>query len=284
MKRARFGLVGCSVVLVLALGVVPAVARGAPVTLGSNNATAAAGEHCSDGVSWVQRATASGSPSYVVPYVGTIRSWTTSSGANASTAALKIWQPTSNPSQFVPVAQSATVTVPGGDKLKTFSTSLHVEPGEVIGVAVFSGNALSCLYSAPSAKAGDAASYVFGDPMSGPQTVTDCLGSGCSGGTASRLNISATFQPSPADRVYWGTGDNTISFANLDGTGHGGNLNTSGVTPNFPWGIAMDLLNGKIYWADRSANVGVGLISFANLNGTGGGWPPQHGPRVAERP
>ena len=70
------------------------------------------------------------------------------------------------------------------------------------------------------------------------------------------------------NRIYWGNcSANTVSFANLDGTGQEGDLNTTGATPNCPFGIAMDLLGGRIYWADQFGNT----ISFASLNGTGGG-------------
>ncbi|MGN6167793.1 MAG: hypothetical protein ACTHQQ_06430 [Solirubrobacteraceae bacterium] len=71
-----------------------------------------------------------------------------------------------------------------------------------------------------------------------------------------------------ANRIYWGSCiANTVSFANLDGTGQGGDLNTSGVTPNCPSGTAMDLPGGRIYWADGGGTT----ISFANLDNTGGG-------------
>ncbi len=73
---------------------------------------------------------------------------------------------------------------------------------------------------------------------------------------------------SAANRIFWeDSGSNLISFANLDGSGHGGDLKTTGVTPNVPSGIAMDLLGGKIYWGDNGDN----KISFAKLNDTGGG-------------
>jgi DNA-binding beta-propeller fold protein YncE len=70
-----------------------------------------------------------------------------------------------------------------------------------------------------------------------------------------------------ASRIFWGNCDGKISFANLNDTGNGGDLNTSGVSPNCPQGTAMDLLSGKIYWADANGNT----ISFANLDNSGGG-------------
>ena len=75
-----------------------------------------------------------------------------------------------------------------------------------------------------------------------------------------------------AGRVYWtkrGTGlaDGRISFANLDGSGGGGDLNTSGATVNLPNAAAVYPAAGKIYWA----NEGGDKISYANLDNTGGG-------------
>jgi hypothetical protein len=70
-----------------------------------------------------------------------------------------------------------------------------------------------------------------------------------------------------ADRVYWGNGgNNTISYANLDGSGGGGQLNISGTLPNKPHGLAVDPTAGRIYWANDN-----NTISYANLDGSGGG-------------
>jgi low density lipoprotein receptor-related protein 5/6 len=71
-----------------------------------------------------------------------------------------------------------------------------------------------------------------------------------------------------ADRIYWGNGDNdTISYANLDGSGGGGQLNLAGATPSNPRGVAIDIAAGRIYWANQGNNT----ISYANLDGSGGG-------------
>jgi ABC-type uncharacterized transport system ATPase subunit len=84
------------------------------------------------------------------------------------------------------VAQSAPQVVPGDSKLHTFSTSISVRKGEVIGIAAISGFGVRCLYGGPSAKKRDAAARVRGDPTSGTQTFTDY-------GNKARLNLSATF-------------------------------------------------------------------------------------------
>ncbi len=70
-----------------------------------------------------------------------------------------------------------------------------------------------------------------------------------------------------ADRVYWGNANDTISYANLDGTGGGHELDLSGATPNRMRGVAIDSATGRIYWANSGNNT----ISYANLDGTGGG-------------
>ena len=70
-----------------------------------------------------------------------------------------------------------------------------------------------------------------------------------------------------AGRIYWANqGNDTISYANLDGSGGGGQLNISGATANQPHGVAIDPAAGRLYWANDSDT-----ISYANLDGSGGG-------------
>jgi DNA-binding beta-propeller fold protein YncE len=70
------------------------------------------------------------------------------------------------------------------------------------------------------------------------------------------------------NRIYWTNfNDNTITFANLDGSGGFGTLDTTGVAPSGPEGVAIDTAHNRIYWANAIANT----ISFANLSGGGGG-------------
>jgi hypothetical protein len=43
-----------------------------------------------------------------------------------------------------------------------------------------------------------------------------------------------------AGRVYWtNSGNDTVSFANLDNAGGGGQLTTPGAMPSFPLGVAI---------------------------------------------
>lgn len=76
----------------------------------------------------------------------------------------------------------------------------------------------------------------------------------------------------PADnKIFWtNVGNNTISYADLDNTGLGGNLTITGsASPvDNPVGLAVDPVARKIYWADA---VNPGHISFAGLDGSGSG-------------
>jgi DNA-binding beta-propeller fold protein YncE len=73
---------------------------------------------------------------------------------------------------------------------------------------------------------------------------------------------------SAAERLYWTNyGSNTIAYANADGSGDGGELNTTGAAVVQPGGIAVDPATDRIFWA----NFGENSISYASLDGTGGG-------------
>jgi len=83
--------------------------------------------------------------------------------------------------------------------------------------------------------------------------------------------FAAVVSATPAfavDRIYWsGLGNDKISFANLDGSGGGGDLYTGAATVSEPLGLAIDVAAGRIYWT----NDGAPHISFAYLDGSGGG-------------
>jgi DNA-binding beta-propeller fold protein YncE len=85
---------------------------------------------------------------------------------------------------------------------------------------------------------------------------------------AALLLLAAAPLARGADRVYWANGNNnTISYASLDGSGGGGQLNLSGTTPNRPRGVAIDAATRRLYWANEGDNT----ILYANLDGSGGG-------------
>lgn len=72
-------------------------------------------------------------------------------------------------------------------------------------------------------------------------------------------------------RVYWsnnGAIADSISYANLNNSGGGGNLDLSGATPpDGIYGLAINAAAGQIYWIDNNNE----HISHANLSGGGGG-------------
>jgi DNA-binding beta-propeller fold protein YncE len=69
-----------------------------------------------------------------------------------------------------------------------------------------------------------------------------------------------------ADTIYWSNyNGTTLSFANLDNTGGGGDLSMTGATVEEPYGVAIDAAAGHIYWANDSGSA----ISVANLDGSG---------------
>jgi DNA-binding beta-propeller fold protein YncE len=79
--------------------------------------------------------------------------------------------------------------------------------------------------------------------------------------------VATTAAARAADSVYWTNHDaNTVSFANLDGSGGFGNLATDAPVAG-PEGVAIDPAGGRIYWA----NEGSGTIAFADIDGSHGG-------------
>jgi hypothetical protein len=69
-------------------------------------------------------------------------------------------------------------------------------------------------------------------------------------------------------RVYWTNENDTISFARLDNSGGGGNLDLSGATaPSGITGLAINEAAGQIYWISNNNE----KLSHANLSGGGGG-------------
>jgi DNA-binding beta-propeller fold protein YncE len=73
-----------------------------------------------------------------------------------------------------------------------------------------------------------------------------------------------------ANQIFWTDNDSLtapISYANLDGSGGGGELNVTGGTSEYAAGMALDPATNKVYWTDSVD----GIISYANLDGSGGG-------------
>jgi hypothetical protein len=83
--------------------------------------------------------------------------------------------------------------------------------------------------------------------------------------TSAAVQVSARL----AERIFWANyGGNSISYAELDGSGNGEDLDTGATAVNHPTATALDPAAGRMYWANSS---GVDSIHYANLDGTGGG-------------
>jgi DNA-binding beta-propeller fold protein YncE len=73
-----------------------------------------------------------------------------------------------------------------------------------------------------------------------------------------------------ADRIYWtnlnGGDTPPVSFANLDGSGGGGDVNVAGTTATSASGVALYPSGNRLFFGTHGFAIG-----FANLDGSGGG-------------
>jgi hypothetical protein len=79
------------------------------------------------------------------------------------------------------------------------------------------------------------------------------------------LCLTAVCTASAADRIYWGNGTGTISFAGLN-DGESGTVDVSGAPISHPLGLAIDSIQQRIYWANSDGD----SLASANLVGGGG--------------
>jgi hypothetical protein len=107
-----------------------------------------------------------------------------------------------------------------------------------------------------------------------------------SAGAAAAISLVASaVSARAADRIYWANNNGgvpSVSFANLDGSGGGGNLATPEVGAV---GLALYPGGGKVFWGSNAS-----VIFLANLDGSGGAGEldpagqPVSSPRVAVDP
>jgi len=81
------------------------------------------------------------------------------------------------------------------------------------------------------------------------------------------VSLLAVAPAAAADRIYWSNYDgNSISYANLNGSGGGGTVDTGDATVEGPMGLTLDPSRGRIYWANWNGDTGT-TISYADLDG-----------------
>jgi hypothetical protein len=108
-----------------------------------------------------------------------------------------------------------------------------------------------------------AANQIFWTDNSSNQSPISYANLDGSGG-GGELNITGATDADPTGLA------GTISYASLSGGG-GGQLNITGTSALTPFGLAIDPVAGKVYWADQDGYNDTTSIYYANLNGSGGG-------------
>ena len=140
------------------------------------------------GCSLFQRQSDAASPSYAAPADGTITSWSVQGPSDVCadcSVKLRIFRQT-GPGQYVTVADSAVQLVDTG--LKTFSVSIAVRAGDILGIDATNGIRW---YAGSS---GDHVANISGDPTPG-STTSVCPSTSCwfdSLGAGFRTNVAAT--------------------------------------------------------------------------------------------
>lgn len=170
----RTALATAAVALVAA-----APATAAPATIGSvTGSFSPAGIQCT---SALQLATAPSSPSYVVPFDGTITSWSVQGVSQPGTAQLQVYRPLA-PNQWRLVAESAVKQVPA-NVVTTFSARIPVRQGDILG-----RTGLGCVYTS-TVSADNVLTFGY-HPAVGSIATPDGPGA-----SAWRLNVRATVEP-----------------------------------------------------------------------------------------
>jgi hypothetical protein len=132
-------------------------------------------------ISALQGATAPSSPSYVVPFDGTITSWSVKGANQPATAQLQVYRPLGQ-NEWRLVAESAVQQVPATG-VTTFSARIAVRQGDILG-----RTGLGCVYTSEVA-ADDVRTFGY-HPAVGSVVTPDGPGS-----SAWRLNLSAKVEP-----------------------------------------------------------------------------------------
>lgn len=192
-KGVRAAIAAAIAATVLSL---PASASADTISIGSVGPTGLEGG-CG-GCTAFQRLTVNASPSYKVPPgTWTITSWSTRGDHRvAGTAKLRVFRPTCVEGQWQLVAESNLETVPA-DAAPTFTTSIPVQPGDLLGIRVTGGDPGGGVPLFYNGLPGDTMAAVIGDP-----NPPDLVGNGgmwdvFDSDDGRRTNVQATLDGSP---------------------------------------------------------------------------------------
>jgi hypothetical protein len=154
----------------------------AAVTLGQLSPKTPADIDCSV-ADFAQLSVTSGN-SYVVPGNGTITSWSTNASAPAGqTYAMKVFRKVADPARYAVVGHDSRPLA--GGTVNTFSASIPVKPGDLLGSSSDTGINSACVYSTP-----------LGDIwLTRPNNLADGESGDFSIGMGARVNVSAVFVP-----------------------------------------------------------------------------------------
>jgi hypothetical protein len=150
-------------------------------------------EACGSDFDFLQPTVTSGN-SYVMPYTGTVTSWTTrANGTTGLSMGLKIFRKVASPTTYRAVGLDGPhLLTPGGTAGNTFVSAVQVQKGDVLGVNVAPATGPACKFPAP----GDQYLYRYAFPL---HTLPDGQEASFTTSTSpqeDRLNVIAVLDPS----------------------------------------------------------------------------------------
>jgi hypothetical protein len=177
-------LSGALLVCLVAPGSAAAVPAVGSATIGATFApatTAGGGQECPGGFTAAQ--TTSTAARYEAPFAGVITSWQYQAAATVPQLKLKVFRrvtPATTPNDFLVVGTSSAQT-PTTSTLNSFTTSIAVQAGDIIGATYISGGPCADISS------GENFSFLFADPADGNTSTYSTFSN-------AKLDISATLE------------------------------------------------------------------------------------------
>ncbi len=143
--RGRIGIVATALLLAL-----PAGARATVIgSLDPSTKDPGPGDYCvGANANYLQPGIAPGDPTYTVPAGGgTITSWSTKFGTPGDGVGLEVWRSGIFQAQYTLVALDSELIAPNAQGITTYSVSIPVEAGDVIGMTWPTSNTIHCAYT-----------------------------------------------------------------------------------------------------------------------------------------